>query len=64
MFDGGLKGWLLELGDMVYVVRPHPSMRGGADAGDKGRTSSYVKLCEFTLLFMNLQLEYRVDKDH
>jgi len=31
---------------------------------DKGRTGSYVKLCEFTLLFMNLQLEYRVNKDH
>ena len=31
---------------------------------DKGRTRSYVKLCDFTLLFMILQLEYGVNKDH
>jgi hypothetical protein len=29
-FDGGPERWLLEMGDVADVVRPHPSTRGGA----------------------------------
>ena len=29
---------------------------------DKGRFGSYLKLCDFTLLFMNLQVELRLNK--
>ena len=32
--------------------------------GDKGRFGSYTKLCDFTLLFMILQVELRLNKDH
>ena len=32
--------------------------------GDKGRFGSYTKLCNFTLLFMILQVELRLNKDH
>ena len=33
--------------------------------GDKGRFGSYMKLCDFTLLFMTLQVELRLNKkDH
>jgi hypothetical protein len=35
-------------------------MSGGR--GDKGRIGSYTKLCDFTLLFMNLQVELRLNK--
>jgi len=31
---------------------------------DKGRIGSYTKLCDFTLLFMILQVELRLNKDH
>ena len=30
--------------------------------GDKGRFGSYLKLCDFTLLFMTLQVELRLNK--
>ena len=34
-------------------------------AGDKGRFGSYLKLCDFTSLFMTLQAELRLNKkDH
>ena len=29
---------------------------------DKGRFGSYMKLCDFTLLFMTLQVELRLNK--
>jgi len=32
--------------------------------GDKGRIGLYMKLCDFTLLFMILQVELRLNKDH
>ena len=32
------------------------------DVGDKGRIGSYTKLCDFTLLFMILQVELRLNK--
>ena len=32
--------------------------------GDKGRIGLYTKLCDFTLLFMILQVELRLNKDH
>ena len=35
---------------------------GGGSSADKGHTCSYVKLYDFTLLFMILQLEYGVNK--
>ena len=31
---------------------------------DKGRIGLYTKLCDFTLLFMILQVELRLNKDH
>ena len=31
---------------------------------DKGRIGLYMKLCDFTLLFMILQVELRLNKDH
>ena len=31
-------------------------------AADKGRFGSYLKLCDFTLLFMTLQVELRLNK--
>jgi hypothetical protein len=31
-------------------------------SGDKGRIGSYTKLCDFTLLFMILQVELRLNK--
>ena len=33
-----------------------------AENGDKGRFGSYMKLCDFTLLFMTLQVELRLNK--
>ena len=32
------------------------------ECGDKGRFGSYLKLCNFTLLFMTLQVELRLNK--
>ena len=32
------------------------------DHADKGRFGSYLKLCDFTLLFMTLQVELRLNK--
>ena len=38
-------------------------VRCGGD--DKGRFGSFMKLCDFTLLFMTLQVELRLNKkDH
>ena len=37
-------------------------VRCGGD--DKGRIGLYPKLCDFTLLFMILQVELRLNKDH
>ena len=34
------------------------------ETADKGRIGSYTKLCDFTLLFMILQVELRLNKDH
>ena len=31
---------------------------------DKGRIGLYMKLCDFTLLFIILQVELRLNKDH
>ena len=33
-----------------------------AHSADKGRFGSYMKLCDFTLLFMTLQVELRLNK--
>jgi len=35
-----------------------------ASGGDKGCIGLYTKLCDFTLLFMILQAELRLNKDH
>ena len=40
-----------------YALIPVPT-------GDKGRIGLYMKLCNFTLLFMILQVELRLNKDH
>ena len=34
----------------------------GLGIGDKGHFGSYLKLCDFTLLFMTLQVELRLNK--
>ena len=39
-------------------------MRLRNGCGDKGRIGLYPKLCDFTLLFMILQVELRLNKDH
>jgi len=36
----------------------------GLGGGDKGCIGLYMKLCDFTLLFMILQVELRLNKDH
>jgi len=36
----------------------------GINHGDKGRFGLYTKICDFTLLFMILQVELRLNKDH
>jgi len=33
-------------------------------SSDKGRIGLYTKLCDFTLLFIILQVELRLNKDH
>jgi len=42
--------------------KANPSHMDVAD--DKGRIGLYTKLCDFTLLFMILQAELRLNKDH
>jgi len=56
----------------AYAMSPllTTTKRHVTDAGnlrrhvDKGRIGSYTKLCDFTLLFMILQVELRLNKDH
>jgi hypothetical protein len=43
-----------------WVVGGDVAFTGGV--GDKGRIGSYMKLCDFTLLFMILQVELRLNK--
>ena len=40
----------------------HVEMLKRTTSGDKGHSGSYLKLCDFTLLFMTLQVELRLNK--
>jgi hypothetical protein len=48
---------------LLFVILPFLLLLLGSPV-DKGRIGSYTKLCDFTLLFMILQVELRLNKDH
>ena len=50
----------------IWLQLQHaPLEQSNSHAGDKGRFGSLMKLCDFTLLFMTLQVELRLNKkDH
>ena len=54
--------------EVQYLVPVHMidcgQSRVHCGGDDKGRFGSYTKLCDFTLLFMILQVELRLNKDH
>jgi len=49
----------------IFLPRGYPGHSLGLGlASDKGRIGLYIKLCDFTLLFMILQVELKLNKDH
>jgi len=54
--------WTLILMSKISSSLQSPMYSG--NSGDKGRIGLYTKLCDFTLLFMILQVELRLNKDH
>jgi len=49
---------------LLYHDAAGRALHGDPSRADKGRIGLYMKLCDFTLLFMILQVELRLNKDH